>query len=77
MNRLLVVLGLIVVCVIAAGFYFGYFQVGSDSTDGKTHITLTVDQKKIQEDEKKALEKVHGIGQPKAESAVPAPQNEK
>jgi len=60
MNRLLVFVGLIVVCVIGLGFYFGYFRIGSDSTDGATHITLTVDQKKIQEDEKKAVEKVQG-----------------
>ena len=60
MNRLLIVVGLIVVCVAGLGFYFGYFRIGSDSTDGKTHITLTVDQKKIQEDEKKVVEKVQG-----------------
>jgi hypothetical protein len=58
MNRLLVVVGLIVLCVVGAGFYFGYFRIGSDSADGTTHITLTVEQKKIQEDEKKAVEKV-------------------
>lgn len=60
MYRLIVVLGLIVVCVVGAGFYFGYFRIGSDSTDGTTHITLTVEQKKIQEDEKKVIEKVEG-----------------
>ena len=64
MNRLLVVVGLIVVGVIGLGFYFGYFQIGSDNNDGKTHITLTVDQKKIQADEKKAVEKVHDYGHP-------------
>ena len=29
MNRLLVVVLLIVVCVVGAGFYFGYFRIGS------------------------------------------------
>ena len=60
MNRLLIVVGLVVVCVIGAGFYFGYFRIDSDSTDGASHFTLTVEQKKIQEAEKNALERVHG-----------------
>ena len=62
MKRLLIVVALIVVCVIGLGFYFGYFRIGWESTDGTTHITLTVDQNKIQEDEKKAVEKVHDVG---------------
>jgi hypothetical protein len=60
MNRLFIVVGLIVVCVIGLGFYFGHFRIGCDSTDGETHITLTVDQKRIQGDEKKVVEKVQG-----------------
>jgi len=60
MNRLLIVVGLIVVCVVGLGFYFGYFRIDSDSTDGTTHIVLTVEQKKIQEAERKAREKVQG-----------------
>lgn len=60
MNRLLIVVGLIVVGVIGAGFYFGYFRINSDSSDGSSHITLTVDQKKIQEAEKNAVERVQG-----------------
>ena len=62
MNRLFFVLVLLVVVVGCLGLYMGWFRFGSDSSDGKTHITLTVDQKKIQEDEKKALEKLRGIG---------------
>jgi hypothetical protein len=61
MNRLLVVVGLMVVCVIGVGFYYGYFRIGSDSADGTTQITLTVEQKKIQNDEKKVAEKVHDL----------------
>ena len=63
MNRFLIVVGLVFICVIGFGFYFGYFQIASDSVGGKSHFTLTVDQKKIQEDEKKALEKLHVTGQ--------------
>lgn len=60
MYRLLFVILLIVGCAVGAGFYFGYFQIGSDNTDGTTHITLTVEQKKIHEDEQKVIERVEG-----------------
>ena len=60
MTRTLIVVGLIVVAVIGLGFYFGYFRVGGESSDGVTRITLTVDQNKIQGDEKKVVEKVQG-----------------
>jgi hypothetical protein len=60
MNRVFIVAGLIAVCVIGAGFYFGYFRVSSDTTDGATHITLTVDHGKLQGDERKPVEKVQG-----------------
>jgi hypothetical protein len=60
MNRALIVIALLVVAVIGLGFYFGYFRIGWDSSDGMTHITLTVDQNKIQGDEKKAVQKVQG-----------------
>jgi hypothetical protein len=58
MNRLLVVAGLILVCVIGLGFYFGYFRLNSESSDGMIHFTLTVDQKAMERDEKKAVERV-------------------
>jgi hypothetical protein len=61
MNRLFMVVGLIVVCVIGIGFYFGYFRIGSDNADGTSHITLTVEQKKMQEAEEKVIEKVHDL----------------
>ena len=60
MNRILIVLVLIVAGAIGLGYYLGWFRFDSEKTDGQTHITLTVDQKKIQEDEKKAVEKVQG-----------------
>lgn len=60
MSRLLIVVVLIVVGVVGLGFYFGYFRINSDSADGTSHITLTVEQKKLHEDEKKAVEKVQG-----------------
>ncbi len=64
MNRLLFVLVLIVAAVVGLGFYRNWFQIGTDSADGKAHINLTVDQKKIQEDEKKAEDRVRGTNRP-------------
>jgi len=60
MTRLFFVLILVVAGVVGLGFYLGWFQVASEGTDGKTHITLTVNKDKIQADEKTVLDKVHG-----------------
>jgi hypothetical protein len=60
MTRTLIVVALILVAVIGLGFYLGYLQVGADSSDGVTRVTLTVDQNKIKGDEKKVVEKVQG-----------------
>jgi uncharacterized protein HemX len=60
MSRLLIVVLLIVVCALGAGFYYGYLHLTSDNTDGTRHITLTVEQKKLQEDEQKAVGRVEG-----------------
>ena len=62
MNRLLIVVVLLVGCAIGAGFYFGILRLGSDSAGGVTHITLTWDRSKMQDDEKKAVEKVRDVG---------------
>jgi preprotein translocase subunit SecF len=63
MTRLLAVIGLLVVCGVALAFYYGYFHLGADSAAGTSHIILTVDtvtadQKKTPEEEKKSVEKV-------------------
>jgi hypothetical protein len=60
MNRLFVFVVLVVAGAAGLGYYMGWYRFDSDKADGQTHITLTVDQKKIQEDEKKALERVRG-----------------
>ena len=62
MYRLIVIVGLIGICVAIAGFYFGVLRIGSDSAGGLTHVTLTWDRAKMQEDEKKAMEKVRDFG---------------
>jgi hypothetical protein len=62
MSRIFLALVLLVACVAGLGFYLGWFQVASDGTEGKTHITLTVDKEKIKADEQKALDTVHNVG---------------
>jgi len=67
MGRLLIVLVLVGIGVAGLGYYLGWFRVNSTNAEGQTKITLTVDQKKIQADEKRALEKVRNVGQPSKE----------
>jgi hypothetical protein len=73
MNRLLLVLILVVAGVIGLGFYQKWFRLSSDNADDKTHITVTVDKDKIQEDKKKVEDKVHDLGhKAKDQAATPA-----
>lgn len=60
MKGLLIVVVLIVAGVVGMGYYLGWFHFDVERTNGASHITLTVEQKKIQDDEKKAAEKVLG-----------------
>jgi hypothetical protein len=62
MKVLFFVIVLFVAGAVGLGFWQGWFRIGSDSADGKDHITLTVDEHKLQEDRKKAQEKVQGLG---------------
>jgi hypothetical protein len=62
MKNLVIVLVVLVVGIVGLGFYQGWFQLSTDNTDHKSKVTFTVDQDKIQEDEAKAKEKVHGLG---------------
>src|SRR3954447_11330311 len=64
MKRLVCVLLVIGAGVIGLGFYQGWFYVGSESADGQSHVTLSVDRDKFQEDEKRTVDKVKGIGRP-------------
>jgi hypothetical protein len=63
MKRFVIVLVLIAAGVAGLGFYRGWFQVTSDTTDEKRNITFTADPNKIKEDEKGAVEKVKNAGQ--------------
>jgi hypothetical protein len=61
MGRLFMVLVVLVIGIACIGFYLGWFNLASDSKDGKSHITLTVDKDRIHESEKAAVEKVQGL----------------
>ena len=65
MRRFFVVLIVLVAVVAAIGFYRGWFDVSWNKTDGKGQLTGTVNEDKIEEDKKKALEKVHDLGNKK------------
>jgi hypothetical protein len=58
--RTFIVIGLILALGIGiAGFAFGWFNFSTSSNDGKSHITLTVDQEKLKKDRDKALAVFH------------------
>jgi hypothetical protein len=61
--KLFFVLILLVVAVGAVGFYLGWFHIGSETIDGTTNVTFSVNQNKIKTDENKVVEKVHGSGE--------------
>jgi len=60
MRNILALVGLIVVVFVGAGWYFKWYQfVVTPSLDGKQHIQVDVDTKKIGEDAKKLGETVN------------------
>lgn len=75
MNRIIIVLVLLGVCAVGLGFYRGWFRVGSDSADGTSHVTLSVDTDKLQQDRKTAVADVQDAGR-KIKDKVAGP-NEK
>jgi hypothetical protein len=54
----------VVVAALGVGlaFYLGWIRVTSDSASGAFNITFMVNKDKFQEDEQKAVEKLHDIG---------------
>lgn len=64
MRNILALIGLVVVVFVGAGWYFGWYKFAvSPSLDGKQHIQLEVDTRKIGEDAKKAGETVSNVVQ--------------
>lgn len=63
MKRLFIVLVVLVIGIAALGFYRGWFDVKWEKTpEGKGQVTGTVDNEKIEQDRKRAVEKVQGVG---------------
>ena len=60
MGRLLTFLLFLAVCVIAFGFYLGWFGVSTtrDPAGGQTDVKVRIDEKKIESDAERAKEKV-------------------
>jgi hypothetical protein len=67
MKRLLLALVVLVACGIGLAFYLGWVAVSSDSASGTYNITFMVNRDKVHEDEKTALDKLHGVTQPAKE----------
>ena len=62
MRTLLIVLEVIIAVGVVVGFSRGWFGLSSGSDEGKTNITLTVDEDKIDADKDKVADKVRDLG---------------
>lgn len=69
MRRLITTLFLLAVCVIALGFYLGWFDLSTakDSNGGQTDVKIRIDEKRIEADTQKAKDKVKGAFEKTAE----------
>lgn len=61
MKQVFLVLVLVAVGVVGLGFYLGWFHIGSNTTDGKSNVTLSVDTNKIEKDKTTAVTKVQDV----------------
>jgi hypothetical protein len=62
MRRLLIVLVLVVVGVIAVGYYRDWFKVGAVNDSKAVNVNVMVDKEKVKEDEEKAKQKLKEVG---------------
>jgi hypothetical protein len=63
MKALVFVVILLLAGIVGLGFYRGWFRLSMVNTDQQPSATITVDKNKIHEDEQKAKDTVHGLGQ--------------
>ena len=61
--RLFIRLVLILVVVAALGAYFGWFHIGTESSNGKSTMTFTVNKDKVEEDKDKVMSKAQDLAQ--------------
>jgi hypothetical protein len=77
MKALLIVFVVLVAFVVGLGFYRGWFNVSSNSADGKSNITFSADPAKMQEDKKKALEEGHKVVDQVKDKIAPSDEKKK
>jgi hypothetical protein len=75
MKALVFVFVLLALGTVGIGFYRGWFKVGSDSHEGKSDLTFSVDKNKINKDEKIVVADVHNLGQQAKEHLSTASEN--
>jgi len=59
--RTLCILTLAWVALVAAGFYFQWFQVSTSGNTDSTHVNVTVNKEKIREDVNKVKEQAREL----------------
>ena len=64
MKNLLLAIVVVVAGVAAVGFYRGWFQVSTTDADHNPKVTITVDQDKVRDDERKLKEMGHSGNTP-------------
>lgn len=70
MNRIILVLVLLAAGGAGLGFYLGWFHVGTESGDGKSNITFSVDKDKVHKDTTAAEQEAQQIGNKIRDSAA-------
>src|ERR1700683_3879683 len=60
MRGLFFALVLAATVIVCLGFYQGWFHLGSENTEGKSNVTLSVDTDKLRKDKNTALADIQG-----------------
>jgi predicted negative regulator of RcsB-dependent stress response len=63
MKTLFNLIVLLLIVIVAVGFYQGWFHFSTSGADHTSSATISVDQDKIRSDEAKAKEKMEAFGQ--------------
>src|SRR5579859_3221302 len=61
MGKVLGALAVVLVVILALGFYLQWFAISTTDSGQKTNIEISVDKNKVQEDEEKAKEKAREL----------------
>jgi hypothetical protein len=73
-KNLLALVGLVVVGFATAGWYLGWYNIGTEKdAQGNTHVDLKVDPAKVKHDVNEGAVKVENAIEHKATSAMPTP----